>query len=464
MVMPRKKLWGGRFAKATDPLVEAFTESISTDWRLFRHDILGSIAHARMLVRIGILTRAEGAKIEKGLKTVRREIEHKRFRFELSLEDIHTHVEARLVELAGAAGKKLHTGRSRNDQIALDLRLFVRDEIVALDRLLLGLEKALLALAARYRAIILPGYTHLQRAQPVSAVMYFLAYVEMFERDRGRLRDALARVNESPLGAGALAGSRIPLDRAYVARLLKFDRVMPNTLDAVADRDFAVEYVSALALLAVHASRLAEEWVLWATREFGFLEIDDAFCTGSSMMPQKKNPDVLEIVRGKAGGFAGLLQSLLMTMKGLPLAYNRDLQETVPPVIRASDAARAVVGILAALAPNVRLVTDRIEAGLGGDFSESTALADELVLRGMPFREAHRVVGKMVAECVRRGVPLSGLGLDGIRRHAPRADVKALAVLSPRGALAGAQRRAPACLAETRRRLLPALRTFPGDL
>ncbi len=346
------KAWAGRFAAPPAPAAEAFTASLPFDRRLYPHDVAGSVAHVRALVRARLLTRREGARLERGLARVRRELDAGRFRFLPSDEDIHMAIERRLTELVGPVGGKLHTGRSRNDQVALDLRLWLRAEGHAVDAALARVQRALAALARRHRDALLPGYTHLQRAQPILLAHHLLAYHEMLARDRTRFRDCRARADELPLGAGALAGAGFPLDRRFVARQLGFARVTANSVDAVADRDAAVEFLAAAAISAVHLSRLAEELVLWATEEFGFVELPDAFATGSSMMPQKKNPDVAELVRGKTGRVTGALVALLTTLKGLPLAYNRDLQEDKPPLFDAADTLRQSLDVMARMLPH----------------------------------------------------------------------------------------------------------------
>ena len=424
------KAWQGRFAAPTAPLVEAFTTSLPIDRRLYPHDIAGSEAHVRALVRAKLLTRREGTRLLRGLARVRRELDAGQFRFRAVDEDIHMAVERRLTELIGPVGGKLHTGRSRNDQVALDLRLWLRAECDALDAKLAGLQRALLAVARRHRNAILPGYTHLQRAQPVLLAHHMLAYREMLARDRSRLRDCRARADELPLGAGALAGAGFALDRRYVARLLGFARVTTNSLDAVADRDAAAEFLAAAAIAAVHLSRLAEELVLWATDEFGFVELPDAFATGSSMMPQKKNPDVAELVRGKTGRVIGALVALLTTLKGLPLAYNRDLQEDKPPLFDAAATLAASTDVLAAMLPALRFRTDRMAAAADG-LLLATDLADALVERGMPFRRAHEVVGGLVRHCLATGTGLRELDAATLRRHSSLLDPAVVRGLTP---------------------------------
>ncbi len=413
------KPWAGRFATPTAPAAEAFTTSLPFDRRLYPHDIAGSVAHTRALVRARLLTGREGARLERGLARVRRELDAGRFRFLRSDEDIHMAIERRLTELVGPVGGKLHTGRSRNDQVALDLRLWLRAECDTLDAALARLQQALTALARRYRDALLPGYTHLQRAQPILLAHHLLAYREMLARDRTRLRDCRARADELPLGAGALAGAGFPLDRRFVARQLGFARVTANSVDAVADRDAAAEFLAAAAICAVHLSRLAEELVLWATEEFGFIELPDGFATGSSMMPQKKNPDVAELVRGKTGRVTGALVALLTTLKGLPLAYNKDLQEDKPPLFDAADTLRQSLDVLAAMLPHLRFDTGRMAAAADG-LLLATDLADLLVERGVPFRRAHAIVGKLVRHCLATGTSLRELDATVLGKHAPQ--------------------------------------------
>ena len=413
------KAWAGRFATPTAPAAEAFTTSLPFDRRFYPHDIAGSVAHTRALVRARLLTGREGARLERGLVRVRRELDAGRFRFLPSDEDIHMAIERRLTELVGPVGGKLHTGRSRNDQVALDLRLWLRAECDALDAALARLQQALTALARRYRDALLPGYTHLQRAQPILLAHHLLAYREMLARDRTRLRDCRARADELPLGAGALAGAGFPLDRRFVARQLGFARVTANSVDAVSDRDAAAEFLAAAAICAVHLSRLAEELVLWATEEFGFIELPDGFATGSSMMPQKKNPDVAELVRGKTGRVMGALVALLTTLKGLPLAYNKDLQEDKPPLFDAADTLRQSLDVLAAMLPHLRFDTGRMAAAADG-LLLATDLADLLVERGVPFRRAHAIVGKLVRHCLATGTSLRELDATVLGKHAPQ--------------------------------------------
>ena len=425
----------GRFAKGRLPEVERFTASLPFDRRLYRHDILGSIAHARMLAKIGLLTRAELAAITRGLEQIRTEIDAGRFKFDIADEDIHLSIERRLIALTGDAGRKLHTARSRNDQVALDLRLYLRDEIAEVVALISGLRKALTNLAHRHVETVMPGYTHLQRAQPVSLAHHLLAYVEMLGRDRERFAQAAARTAVMPLGAGALAGTTLPIDRKFVARELGFRAITANTMDSVSDRDFVVDFLSAAALLAVHTSRMSEEIILWTTSEFAFASLPDEFSTGSSMMPQKKNPDLLELIRGKTGRVVGDLVAMLTTLKGLPLAYNSDLQEDKERVFDALDTIKPTLGLLAKFWPMLRFDTRRMRDAAGG-YALATDLAEYLVSHGMPFREAHEIVGALVREAVEAGKPLESLTAEDLRRHSDAFGVDATSILSAEQSLA----------------------------
>jgi argininosuccinate lyase len=413
------KLWGGRFASATAGSVEAFTASIDVDRRLYRHDIAGSIAHAKMLARQRIIPTRDAQKIVRGLKAIQSEIDRGVFPFSSSDEDIHMNIERRLTEKIGAAGGKLHTARSRNDQVALDMRLFLRDEVEVIVAGLGALGRELARSAKRHLDVIMPGYTHLQRAQPVLFSHHLLAYYDMFERDRQRFADGLERINVLPLGSGALAGTTFPIDRDYVARLLGFPRVSKNSLDAVADRDFILEFLSASAILFVHLSRLAEELVLWCSQEFGFVELPDGYCTGSSMMPQKKNPDVPELIRGKTGRVFGHLQGMLTIMKGLPLAYNRDLQEDKIPLFDTVDTVKASVSITTEIISGLKVRKERMLEAARDGFMNATDLADYLVGRGLPFRSAHAVTGQIVQHCFAAGRRIEQLPLSDMQRFSP---------------------------------------------
>jgi argininosuccinate lyase len=403
------KAWGGRFAAGTDCRVEAFTESISFDHRLFEQDIRGSIAHARMLTSVGLLTDAECQQIEQGLSEIRADLVAERFPFVLEREDIHMHIEAALIERIGDVGRKLHTARSRNDQIATDVKLWTRDALDALDGRLAALQAAFVGFAARHRAVVLPGYTHMQRAQPVLAAHYALAYVEKLARDRSRLADARRRLNVLPLGAAALAGTTLPIDRDHVARQLGFDAVAANSLDVSSDRDWLIESVFVLTLVAEHLSGWAEEWVLWSTQEFSFLALPDAVCTGSSIMPQKKNPDVCELIRGRCARVVGALTTLLVLVKGLPLAYNRDLQEDKEPLFDAMDTVAASVELATVVVEGARLREEVIASRLEEGFLDATTLMEYLIRLGIPQRTGHAIVGKLVADCERRRCRLADL-------------------------------------------------------
>jgi len=404
-----QKTWGGRFSGETDNRVEAFTESISYDRRLYRHDIRASQAHARMLAEVGLLTVDEATQIITVLQAIATEIEKGNFSFTVKLEDIHTHIESALIEHLGDVGRKLHMGRSRNDQVVTDVKLWVRDALDALDVVLHGLQSALLAAAERDQDLILPGYTHLQRAQPVLAAHYFLAYIEKVERDRNRLADCRKRVNILPLGTAALAGTSLPIDRESVRRQLGFDAVANNSLDASSDRDFLIEFVFDLSLIALHLSGWAEEWILWSTTEFNFIDLPDAFCTGSSIMPQKKNSDVLELIRGKSARVIGDLQQLLVLVKGLPLAYNRDLQEDKLALFDAFDTVSASVELAAELVRQARFRRESIAARLEQGYLDATTLMEFFIARGLPMRSAHEAVGKLVRLCEERRCRLTDL-------------------------------------------------------
>ena len=427
-----RKFWGGRFTKPTDPLVERFTSSIAVDYRLARYDVIGSIAHATMLGRCGIVTRTESRRIVHGLKRLLRTIEQGRWQPDPAAEDIHTNIQQALERLIGPVARKLHTARSRNDQVSLDLRLYCREAIAQLAGAIRDAQRALVRLASKYATVLIPGYTHLQRAQPVLFAHHLLAYVEMLERDVERLTDTRKRVEVLPLGAGALAGTSLPIDRAYVAKLLGFPRIAQNSMDAVSDRDFAIELVSDLAILAVHLSRLSEDVILWTTDEFGILALDDTVATGSSLMPQKKNPDVLELIRGQAGWIMGSLQALLTMMKGLPLSYNRDMQWDKRPVLEAVEASHDSLTVLARVLDHVSVRTARLSRLFETDALCATDLAEHLVHQGVPFREAHEAVGKLVASAERRGQRLQELSFEEFKRRSPHFDRAALRLLDPR--------------------------------
>lgn len=414
-----EKPWGGRFADQTDRRVEQFTESISFDRRLFEHDIRGSSVHARMLARVGLISEAECEQIVQGLSEIRAEIAEGRFHFSIEKEDIHMHIESALIARLGDVGRKLHTARSRNDQVSTDVRLWTRDAIDAIDDRLIELQRAFLHLADRHADLILPGYTHLQRAQPVLAAHYALAYVEKLARDRDRLADARRRLNLLPLGAAALAGTTLPIDRAFVAEELGFAGVAANSLDISSDRDFLVETVFCLTLIAEHLSGWAEEWILWSTQEFNFLTLPDAVCTGSSIMPQKKNPDVLELIRGRTARVVGSLQTLLVLIKGLPLAYNRDLQEDKLPLFDAVDTVTSCLELASVVVSGARLNRERIASRLNEGFLDATTLMEYLILKGVPQRTGHEVVGKLVSLCESRSCRLADLPLADFQAACP---------------------------------------------
>ncbi|MGN0891928.1 MAG: argininosuccinate lyase [Oligosphaeraceae bacterium] len=425
-------LWDGRFQEGPDALVLRLSESITYDRRLYPFDIQGSLAHARMLVKQGIIPQEDGERIRQGLLQIQEELDKGEFVFHTELEDIHMNIESRLTQLAGPAGARLHTGRSRNDQIATDERLYLRHVVDQLRQELRAFQKALHTLASQNREAIMPGFTHLQHAQPILFPHHLLAYVEMVERDRERLADARHRINRLPLGAGALAGSTLPLDREFVARELGFEAVLQNSMDAVADRDATLEFLSALAIVAMHLSRLAEDIILWFSQEFAFIEIGDAFTTGSSLMPQKKNPDMAELTRGKTGRVYGALMGLLTTMKGLPLTYNRDLQEDKEGLFDAVDTVSLVLRTLTAMLATVKIRAPRMAQAASDPALMATDLAEALVRQGIPFREAHHQVGRFVAACQKRGLTLAQADLSLMRESIPSATEEFLSLFDPR--------------------------------
>ena len=413
------KAWSGRFAEGADPTAEAFTSSLSFDRRLWPYDLEGSAAWARALRRAALISEPELTAIIQGLAAVRAEIESGRFPFRQELEDIHMNVERRLIELTGPVGGKLHTGRSRNDQIALDERLYLRDIIGHVDAGISAVQAALVRRAEEHAEHPMPGYTHLQRAQPVLLAHHLLAYVFMLARDRERFRDGLARVNVMPLGAAALAGTAFSIDREALARDLGFTAPSPNSMDAVADRDFVLEFLAAAAILGMHLSRLAADLTLWATAEFGFVEFSDAFATGSSIMPQKKNPDVAELIRGKTGRLYGNLTAALVVMKGLPLTYNSDMQEDKEPLFDTIDTLEAILRVVPPMLGSLTWRIERLRAAAAAHYSTSTDLADYLVKKGLPFRDAHEVVGKTVRHAMAHGKELGELTLDELQSFSP---------------------------------------------
>ena len=417
--MDKKRFVEGRLKKATSSDVLSFTESVSIDWRLYKYDIKGSIAHATMLAKCGIITDNERDIIIRTLKEIENEISDGSFAFKTELEDIHMNIESALSERIGDVGKKLHTARSRNDQVALDLRLWMKDQINDISGLIAGLQKALVLSGKKNINIIIPGFTHLQHAQPLLLSHYLLAYAEMIERDKSRIKDCLKRVNVSPLGACAMTGTTLATDPQLTADLLGFDSVTPNSLDAVSDRDFCVEFVSCLSVISMHLSRICEDWIIWASEEFGFVDIDDSYCTGSSIMPQKKNPDCLELIRGKCSRIYGNLVSLLTLMKGLPLAYNRDMQEDKEPVFNSSDTIKACLGLLTDLVNNTRFCTENINKVTTKGFLDATAFAEYLVQKGVPFRDAHKIIGDIVVACSDLSCSFADLSLEKLRNFSP---------------------------------------------
>lgn len=414
-----KKPWGGRFTQETDELTEEFTASISFDKRLYRYDIRGSMAHCEALAKAGIISANEKGTILKALKEIEGEIENGKFPFSTQREDIHMHIEQRLLEKIGETGGKLHTGRSRNDQVALDLRLYLKEEATGVIDLLKGLQASLVGVADKHVDVIMPGYTHLRKAQPILFAHHVLAYYEMFKRDRERLSDALERIDCLPLGSGALAGTPYPIDREEVARQLGFAAISQNSIDAVSDRDFVAEFLFCCALLMMHLSRLCEELIMWSAPEFGFMRLPQAFCTGSSIMPQKANPDVLELIRAKTGRVYGALVTLLTVLKALPLAYNRDLQEDKEPLFDTVDTVKSSLQIMASLIEKFEVNSERMREAASEEYTNATDLADYLVMKGIPFREAHQNTGKAVQYAEKKGIKLDDLTLDEFRTFSP---------------------------------------------
>ncbi|SMO57489.1 argininosuccinate lyase [Balnearium lithotrophicum] len=434
-MLSKEKLWGGRFKESTNELVEAFTESVSYDKRLAPFDIAGSVAHVKMLEKQGILKKEEAEKIISGLNEILKEIEGGKFEWKRELEDVHMNIEKRLTEKVGPVGGKLHTGRSRNDQVATDVRLYVRKEIEEILELLKNLRRAFVKQAEENLDVVMPGYTHLQIAQPVLYSHHMLAYYWMFKRDEERFKDTLKRVNVSPLGSAALAGTSYPLDREFTAKLLGFSGVTRNSMDAVSDRDFVAETIFNCAMVMMHLSRLSEELVLWSTEEFGFIELPDAFCTGSSIMPQKKNPDVSELTRGKTGRVYGDLVAILTVLKGLPLTYNRDLQEDKEPLFDAIDTVKLSLKVNALIVEGMKPKKERMREQARKGFSLATDVADYLAKKGVPFREAHRIVGELVSYCLDRGKTLENLSLEEFKKFSDRFDEDVLSLMSVEGSI-----------------------------
>ena len=425
------KLWGGRFSKNTNELVDAFNASIDFDKRLYHEDIRGSIAHANMLAKCGIIPAEDGEKIVAGLKDILADIEAGNFSFEVALEDIHMNVEARLTERIGQAGARLHTARSRNDQVALDMHMYMKREVAEIAELLINFEKALLTVAKKHDKTLMPGYTHLQRAQPITFAHHLLAYFNMLQRDFRRLLGVWEGADMMPLGAGAIAGTTFPIDRHDVAAQLNFGKVYCNSMDAVSDRDYVIEFLSFASMLMMHMSRLSEEICLWSSTEFGFIELDDAFATGSSMMPQKKNPDIAELVRGKTGRVYGHLQAMLVTAKGLPLTYNKDLQEDKEGFFDAVDTIKFSLAVYCDMILTMTVNVDKMQQAVSKDFSNATDLADYLVRKGLPFRQAHEVVGKCVAYAIMNDKFLPEITLEEYKEFSNLFEEDLLVALEP---------------------------------
>jgi len=431
LIITMKKLWAGRFREKTSKIADSFTESISFDYRLWTYDIQGSIAHAKMLGKQGIIPRKDSEKIVWGLEEIAKEIAARKFIFREDLEDIHMNIETALISKIGDVGRKLHTARSRNDQVALDLRLYLRSQVQEIVTLIKQFQRTLLTSASKYINALMPGYTHMQRAQPVLLSHHLLAYVEMFQRDVGRMMTVYENANQMPLGSCALAGTTLSVDRQYVAQLLGFDSISQNSIDAVSDRDFAIEFLSASALLIMHLSRLAEELILWSSEEFKFIELPDAFTTGSSIMPQKKNPDVAELIRGKTGRVYGNLIALLTVMKGLPLSYNRDLQEDKLPVFDTVDTIKSCLVVLNEMFPGIAFHTERMRETAGDAYSTATDIAEYLVKKGIPFRHAHEITGRIVLSCITNEKRLDQLTLKELRTFSPLISSDIFSVLRP---------------------------------
>lgn len=433
--MELKKPWQGRFEKLTLGEVEQYTESLSFDWRLYRYDIMGSVAHCRMLAECGIISHEEASQIIEALGEIQREIERGEFNFDPSFEDIHMAIEHRLIQKIGDVGGKLHTARSRNDQIALDMRLYLRDVILTLREELLVVIETLVGLAKKFFHVVMPGFTHLQHAQPVALSHHFMAYCEMFRRDEERFADCFKRVNVLPLGSAAMAGTSFPIDMSITARYLKFDQITRNSMDSVSDRDYMLEFLSDSAIAMMHVSRLAEELVLWSTTEFGFVELSDSFCTGSSIMPQKKNPDVAELMRGKTGRVYGNLMNLLTIMKALPLTYNRDLQEDKIPVFDTADTLISTLRLLSMMLSEISINEHRMEEMAKTGWILATELADYLVTKGVPFRKAHYVVGQLVRFCIDEGKDFTDCSLEEFKRFHRAFDESVFDILDVRRAV-----------------------------
>ncbi len=435
MSQSEQKLWGGRFSENTDAFVEAFTASVEFDQRMYKQDIAGSIAHATMLAKVGVLTKDEAAEICSGLEDIQKSIENGEFNWSVELEDVHMNIEAALTKKIGDVGKKLHTGRSRNDQVATDVRLYLRDAIDAISAQMTRLQQGYVQLAESHTETIMPGFTHLQVAQPVSFAHHIMAWYEMLGRDADRLNDCRKRLNKLPLGSAALAGTTYPIDREFVAEQLGFDGVTLNSLDAVSDRDFAIEFCSIAATCLMHLSRQSEELVIWSSQQFSFIQLPDRFCTGSSIMPQKKNPDVPELVRGKAGRTNGNLINLLTLMKSQPLAYNKDNQEDKEPLFDSIDTLHDCLRAFADMVPNIQVNKDNMKAAAAKGFATATDLADYLVKKGIPFRDAHEIVGSAVAYCEDKNIDLSEMSLEQLQSYNEKITSDVFEVLTLEGSL-----------------------------
>jgi len=433
---PQKKLWGGRFSVATHDFVEQFTQSVTYDQRLYHYDIMGSIAHARMLAHVRVLTKNESEKIVKGLQAIESQIKQGRFKWDTAQEDVHMNIESALIARIGEVGKKLHTGRSRNDQVATDIRLYLREEVDLIRQLLAEVMAAMLDLAQREVDTIMPGFTHLQTAQPVTFGHHIMAWFEMLYRDSERLMDCRKRIDVLPLGAGALAGTSYPIDRKYTAKLLGFSAVAENSLDAVSDRDFAIEFCNCAALIMMHLSRCSEEMVLWLSQQFAFIELDDAWCTGSSIMPQKKNPDVPELVRGKTGRVYGHLLALLTLMKAQPLAYNRDNQEDKLSLFDTIDTVKGCLQAYIGMIPSITVRADNMRMAAQGGYATATDLADYLVRKQVPFRDAHAIVGEVVQYAIARNKELSEITLQEFHQFSKKIAKDVFACLTLEGSVA----------------------------
>jgi argininosuccinate lyase len=438
MTIPHK-LWDGRFTQTTHHLVESFTASVNFDQRLYEYDIMGSIAHARMLAQVGVLTVMECQQIIEGLTAIQQEITQGDFDWSVALEDVHMNIETRLIQKIGIIGKKLHTGRSRNDQIATDIRLYLRYEIDLINRELTRLLTHLIVIAEREAETIMPGFTHLQSAQPITFGHHLLAWGEMLLRDRARLQDCRQRVNNLPLGAAALAGTTYPIDRHYTAQLLGFDTIAENSLDAVSDRDFAIEFTAAAAMIMMHLSRFSEELILWSSTQFNFVELSDAFCTGSSIMPQKKNPDVPELIRGKTGRVYGHLMNLLTLMKGQPLAYNKDNQEDKEPLFDTVDTLKSCLQIYADMIPTLKVNSEAMRLAAYHGFTTATDLTDYLVRKDATFRDAHQIVGQIVRYCIENNCELDKLSLEVLQGFSPQIEADVYTILTLEGSIAARQ-------------------------